>query len=185
MDVTRLLEADHRMVEQLIEQISEADPAERPAMIDELVTSVRGHMTLEEDVVYPAMEPVTGAEEVQEGLTEHELARDAMAKLVAMAPDEPGFGAALDVVKAGIQHHVEDEEGEVFPKLRSEGPDRLAAMEQPFLAKRMELGLPDDPNLLAEVSTKDELVEAAKEAGVSGAASMTKSELAKAVVESR
>jgi len=149
------------------------------------VRSLRGHMELEEEVVYPAMEPVTGPETVQEGVTEHGLAREGIDKLVGFAPDAPGFAAALEMVKAGIQHHVEEEEGEVFPQLRSEGPDRLAAMEQPFLAKRMELGLPDDPNLLAEVSTKDELVEAAKEAGVSGAASMTKSELAKAVVESR
>lgn len=185
MDPTKLLEADHRQVEDLLEQIENAEPEARRPLIDELVTSLRGHMELEEQVVYPAMEPITGAEEVQEGINEHDLVREGIESLVGMGPDEPGFAAALDMVKAGIQHHVEDEEGEVFPQLRKEGKEQLAAMEQPFLAKRTELGLPMDPEMIAEVSTKEELLEAAKAAGVSGAASMTKTELAKAVVEGR
>jgi hemerythrin superfamily protein len=183
MDPTRVLEADHRMVEQLFEQIEQAEGDARTPLIDQLATSLRGHMELEEQVVYPAMEPVTGAEEVQEGVTEHALARKALQDMLDLAPDQPGFGAALDAVKAGIEHHVEDEEGEVFPKIRKDGPEVLASMEAPFMAKRAELGLPNDPDLLAEVSTKDELIEAAKAAGVSGAASMSKTELARAVVE--
>ena len=75
-------------------------------------------MELEETVVYPAMEPVTGKEAVEEGNTEHELARDGIAQMIDLAPDEPGFGAALAAVKAGISHHVEEEENEIFPKLR-------------------------------------------------------------------
>src|SRR5918998_2797433 len=112
MDPTKLLEADHRIVEALFDQIEKAEGEERTPLIEELATSLRAHMELEEQVVYPAMEPVTGPETVQEGVTEHELARKALADMIALAPDEPGFGAALDVVKAGIEHHVEDEEGE-------------------------------------------------------------------------
>src|SRR4051794_23688433 len=118
MDVTKILEADHRKVETLFDQIEIADGAERQPLIDELVESVRGHMQLEESVVYPAMEPATGSEAVEEANKEHELAREGLASMVELAPDEPGFDGALESVKAGITHHVEEEEGEVFPKIR-------------------------------------------------------------------
>ncbi len=181
MDPTKLLEADHRQVEDLFTKIEGAEPAERPALIEQLQTSLQAHMELEEQVVYPAMQPVTGSEDVQEGVTEHELARKALADVVALAPDEPGFGAALDACKAGIEHHVKDEEDEVFPQLRKEGKQVLEQMATPFMAKRLELGLPMDAAALADASTKEELLEEAKAAEVSGAASMTKEQLAEAL----
>ena len=185
MDPTKLLEADHRTVESLFDQIEKAEGDARTPLIEELATSLKAHMELEEQVVYPAMEPVTGAETVQEGVTEHELARKTLADMVALAPDEPGFGGAMEAVKAGIEHHVEEEEGEIFPKLRSEAPELLREMATPFMHKRTELGLPFDASSLADASTKEELLEEAKAASVDGAASMTKTQLAEALADKR
>jgi hemerythrin superfamily protein len=181
VDVTRILESDHREVEALFEQIEKAEGAERQPLIDHLVTSLRSHMELEEVVVYPAMEPVTGHEDVQEANTEHQLAREILDEVVRLAPDEPGFGAALDAVKAGISHHVKDEEEEVFPKLRKDGPSVLQDMATPFMKKRMELGMPMGADALAKSSSKDELLDEAKAANVDGAASMSKAQLADAL----
>ena len=132
MDPTKLLEADHRQVEALFEAIDKASGDDRRPLIDELVTSVRAHMELEEKVLYPAMGPVTGKEAVEEGNTEHELARKSLQDMVDLAPDEPGFGLALEATKAGISHHVEEEEGEIFPELRKDGTvlDQIAT---PFM----------------------------------------------------
>lgn len=177
-----MLEADHRLVEDLIARIKEADPSERQALVDELTTNVVAHMELEEAVVYPAMQPVTGAEAVEEGNKEHELARTALEQVRELAPDEPGFMAAVDTFEAAISHHVEDEEEEVFPELRRDGADALAAMATPFMQQRVELGMPMDPAALSAASTKDELVAEAEHAGVEGARSMTKEELAEALV---
>jgi hypothetical protein len=127
------------------------------------------------------MAPVVGEEPVQEGETEHELGRKALADVERLAPDEPGFGAALDALKAGISHHVEEEENEVFPKLRSKGKQVLEEIATPFMTKRMEVGLPMDADALAAASTKTELLAEAKSAGVDGASSMTKGELADAL----
>ena len=74
MDITRILEADHRQVEDLFERIEKAEGDDRLPLIEELTTSIQGHMQLEEEVVYPKMAPVTGKETVEEGQTEHELA---------------------------------------------------------------------------------------------------------------
>src|SRR4051812_29232639 len=98
MDVTRMLEADHRMVEGLFAQIEEKEGQEREDLVNELAEALNGHMELEETVVYPAMAPVTGEDKVEAGVTEHGLARKALADLIDQTPNGPGFGAALDAV---------------------------------------------------------------------------------------
>ena len=72
MDPTKLLEADHRQVEELFDRIQKADGSGRSPL--ELRTALETHMQLEEEVVYPAMKPVTGQEQIEEAQTEHELA---------------------------------------------------------------------------------------------------------------
>jgi hemerythrin superfamily protein len=183
MDVTKMLEADHRQVEDLFDKIESADEANRRPLLDELVSSLLAHMELEEAVLYPAMEPATGAEPVEEGVVEHELARKGLDDVMRLAPDQPGFGAALDAVKAGISHHVDEEENEIFPKLRKKGTKVLAEISTPFMKKRLEVGLPMGADALAAASSKDELLAEAKSAGVEGAASMTKAQLADALAD--
>lgn len=183
MDVTRILEADHRAVEALFEKIEKADPAKRQPLVDELATSITGHMKLEEATLYPAMQPVTGAEAVQEGETEHELARKTLKEMVALAPDEPGFGAALDSLKAGIEHHVKEEEDDVFPKLRKDGESVLQKVATPFMTKRVELGLPMEAGALSAAFSKDELSEEATKAGLEVTSDMTKDDLAEALAD--
>jgi iron-sulfur cluster repair protein YtfE (RIC family) len=181
VDVTRILEADHREALTLFNKIDKADGPDRQPLIDELATALRAHMELEEAVVYPAMRSVTGAEAVTEGTTEHELARKMLADMLELAPDEPGFGAALDATRAGIEHHVNDEEDEVFPELRRNGSAVLSSMATPFMKKRIELGLPITATALEAASSKDELLAEATHAGIERAASLTKAELAKAL----
>jgi Hemerythrin HHE cation binding domain len=180
MDVTKMLEADHGGAKALFDRIDKTDGADRQPMIDELVITLRGHMQLEEQVLYPKMAPVTGDEAVQEANKEHELARKGLEDLVSLAPDEPGFGAALAAVNAGIEHHVEEEETEVFPALRKDGAV-LEEIATPFMRTRSELGLPMTASALAAASTKDELLAEASSAGIETTSSMTKNELAGAL----
>jgi hemerythrin superfamily protein len=183
VDVTRILEADHRDVEALFRKIDRAEGAERTPFIDELASSLRAHMALEETVVYPAIKPVVGGEPVQEGETEHDLARKSLEEVLALAPDEPGFGAALESLKAGIEHHVTEEEDDLFPEVRTNGAKVLEELATPFMTKRLELGLPMTAPALSAASTKDELLAEATSAGIDGASSMKKDELAKALAD--
>jgi hemerythrin superfamily protein len=148
------LESEHRMVEQLFAELEEATEAEQQQpLVDQLEQALSKHMRVEESEVYPELAKIDGEME-EEAETEHQLGRDGLDKLRQMV-GEPGFGAAVAMLKAGIEHHVEEEEGEVFPKLRRE------------------LGLADSSE-----ATKSELYEQAKQAGIEGRSTMTKDELA-------
>jgi hemerythrin superfamily protein len=181
VDITKILETDHRQVEDLFAKIEQAKGAKRQPFIDQLETSLRAHMELEEQVLYPAMGSITGDEAVEEAETEHELGRKGLDDVVRLAPDKPGFDGALAATKAGISHHVEEEETEIFPKLRKDSKGVLDKVATPFMKKRLELGLPMGAEALAAASSKDELLSEAKSAGVEGASAMTKAQLADAL----
>jgi hemerythrin superfamily protein len=183
MDPTKMLEADHREAEQLFDQIEKAEGAERKQLVEKLTTALRSHMELEEQVLYPKMKPITGEEDYEEANTEHALARKMIDELLALSPDEPGVDGALESLKAGILHHVEEEEGDIFKKLRSEGEQILQEIATPFMQKRMELGMEMNPSAIASAFSKEELVEEAKSAGVENATSMKKEEIAEALAQ--
>ena len=119
MDIALLdeLEQQHRMAEELLSKLENADgEAEQAPLVDQLVTALLEHMQTEETQVYPALrdiDPLMG----EEAEVEHGLARKGLEQLQGLV-GRPGFGAAVAMVQAGIEHHVEEEENEVFPKLR-------------------------------------------------------------------
>jgi iron-sulfur cluster repair protein YtfE (RIC family) len=175
MDVLSHLIKEHREVESMLQKLADSDEGQgRKALVAELTGSLDTHMKVEERFVYPIVKDVVGGEDAQEAENEHQLAREGLQKLSELV-SEPGFGAAVDMVKAGIKHHVTDEEDEVFPELRKKASDRIDA-----------LGDPDE--LEAQVSSgdagsasKQDLYEEAKEADIPGRSSMSKDELAKAL----
>jgi iron-sulfur cluster repair protein YtfE (RIC family) len=119
-DVTEMLEQDHREAEELFQKIKDTNGAARAGLVTKLADALKLHMQVEEDIVYPAIarQVDDGEEMVKEARTEHEGARKDLADVESLSPNEPGFDGALDLLEAGISHHVEEEEDEVFPKFR-------------------------------------------------------------------
>jgi hemerythrin-like domain-containing protein len=117
-DPIAILKRDHREVAAMLKELDSSKPGvKRRKTTDQLVTSLTKHMKIEEGLVYPLIAERVGAEEEHEAEIEHGLARDGLSKLTELV-DEPGFGAAVAMVTAGIKHHVKEEETEVFPKLK-------------------------------------------------------------------
>jgi iron-sulfur cluster repair protein YtfE (RIC family) len=119
-DVTKMLEQDHREAEDLFAKIKETNGAARAGLVTKLASALKLHMQVEEKIVYPAIAKQVddGDDMVDEAITEHEGARKALADVEKLSPNEPGFDGALEMLEAGISHHVEEEEEEVFPKFR-------------------------------------------------------------------
>lgn len=135
-----MLQADHRRAEALFLRIGSTEGSERAEAVRELVSALRVHMQLEERHVYPLLGAEVEADLAEEAEVEHQLARDGLAQLEELTPDEPGFDAALTMVVAGIEHHVQEEEGEAFPRLVSQlGQDRLGQLADQLISTRAEL----------------------------------------------
>jgi hemerythrin superfamily protein len=119
-DPIAILKRDHREVAALFGQLkkSRKPSATRRKTVDRVVAALQLHMAIEESLVYPLVAKDVGVEEEREADVEHDLARDGLRKLVELV-DQGGFGAALAMLIAGIQHHVKEEESEIFPKLKA------------------------------------------------------------------
>jgi iron-sulfur cluster repair protein YtfE (RIC family) len=171
MDLNLLeeLERQHRMVEELLTDLEAAEEADaQQTLIAELGSALAEHMEIEETQVYPRLAELE-AELGEEAEVEHRLAREGLAKLESLV-GQPGFGAAVAMLRAGIEHHVEDEEETAFPMLRqAEGGEQGGD------------GARSAGNGDAGEQSKAELYERAKELNIEGRGSMSKEELARAV----
>jgi hemerythrin-like domain-containing protein len=117
-DPVVLLKADHQEAEALLKSLAASSPgARRRAAATKLDAALRRHMKIEETLVYPLVAELVSAEDAEEADIEHTLARDGLTDVTKLV-DEPGFGAAVAMLTAGIKHHVKEEEHEVFPALK-------------------------------------------------------------------
>lgn len=124
--------------------------------------------------------------EEEEAEIEHDLTREGLGKLRALL-EKPGFGAVVDVVSAGIKHHVDEEENEIFPKLRRQAAERLDRLDPEELEADVTRGGGDAKRSHGSNgdATRSELYEQAKDADIKGRSSMTKDELRDALAEQR
>ena len=117
-DPIAMLKRDHREVEELLTKLGESKPGpRRRGNVDKVERALTLHMRIEEQLVYPLVARAVGEEEAKEAEVEHGLVREGLTQLRALV-DEPGFGAVVEMLKAGIKHHVKEEEKEIFPALK-------------------------------------------------------------------
>jgi hemerythrin superfamily protein len=124
-DAVAMLTADHRAVEKLFAQFEKArDTDRKQAIADKICLELTVHMQVEEEIFYPtSREFLTDEDIVDEAVVEHAAAKDLIAEIKAMQPNEELYDAKVTVLQEQIEHHVEEEETEYFPKLRKTGMD--------------------------------------------------------------
>jgi hemerythrin superfamily protein len=115
MNATSLLQAQHRKVEALFKKLEggRSDPA---PLLEELANSLAAHMAIEQDIFYPAIKEAD-ADLINEAFEEHAVAELALKRLLATDPEAEEFQARVTTLKELIEHHVEEEEEELFPKV--------------------------------------------------------------------
>jgi len=128
-DATVLLQRDHADVKKLFRQYekladAEADGEERQALAEQICDMLTVHATIEEEIFYPAArEAEVESDLLDEAEVEHASAKDLIAQIKAMGPDEELYDAKVKVLGEYINHHVQEEEGEMFPKCRKADMD--------------------------------------------------------------
>jgi hemerythrin superfamily protein len=189
MDALTLLTADHNRVRGLFSRFQAAHEAEDTTTAVELFakicTELEVHTTIEETVFYPAVTDVSDEvhELVVESLEEHKVAKDKMAEARALPPEDEHWAAKITVLIENVEHHAEEEETEMWPKLRSAmSGEQLEALGQALEARKVELGA---PTLADKIDlTKAELTELAKDQEIPGRSKMDHDELAATVAPS-
>ena len=115
VEATALLKSQHRKVEAIFKKL-EGGRAEPQPLLEELKRDLSAHMRIEQDIFYPAVRQVD-EDLVLESFEEHSLAEIALRRLLATPGDDPTFIAKVTTLKELIQHHVEEEESDLFPKV--------------------------------------------------------------------
>jgi len=140
-DAIALLTADHREVKEMFEQFEELGDrakASKEKLKDKICKALIAHTTIEEEIFYPAMRAKgEDAEDmVDEAVVEHASAKDLIKQLQEMQPDDDLYDAKVKVLGEQIDHHVQEEEKEMFAKARKSGLDLLALGQEMALRKQ-------------------------------------------------
>ncbi|MDB5220102.1 MAG: Regulator protein [Myxococcaceae bacterium] len=141
MNAIDLLKQQHKKTKAALEKASEAklDARESKKAADELVA----HMVIEEHIFYPRVRELM-KDMVGESFEEHTVARFALARALT-ARGEDQIKARFTVLKELIEHHVEEEEEEMFPKVKKGVPaeelEQLGARMEAMFEKAVEAGL--------------------------------------------
>lgn len=133
MKATVLLKRQHREVEKLFSQALKSDNAKtRQNARDAIIEALEKHTQIEESVFYPAVREVgtkKADEMVGEAFEEHHVVKLVLAELPKLDPGADNFDAKMTVLKELIEHHVEEEEDEMFPMAeRKLGDERLTEL---------------------------------------------------------
>jgi len=132
MDATKFLEKQHRAVEKLFKQAERSEePSECLDLVREIVAKLEQHTRIEEEIFYPAVRRLgsSKAEDmIFEAYEEHHVVKTMMRELCEADPGDERFAAKVTVLKELVQHHVEEEEEEMFKQARKLGRDQLEAL---------------------------------------------------------
>lgn len=123
-DAIELLTEDHAAVKKLFRRFAklhkdEASADERKTLASEICTMLTVHAQIEEEIFYPAArEALDDADLVDEATVEHASAKALIEQIESMGADEELFDAKVMVLGEYIDHHVKEEQDELFPKIR-------------------------------------------------------------------
>jgi hemerythrin superfamily protein len=128
-DAVSLLSSDHAEVKQMFEEYRQlvrngADDDRRGELAGQICSALTVHAEIEEDIFYPALrERFEDALALDEAEVEHAIARDLVEQIESMEPDDALFDARVLVLAEYVEHHVLEEEGEIFPRAEKSGID--------------------------------------------------------------
>ena len=122
MNAFNLLKADHKKVADILEKLdatSERALKTREELFTKLKRELDVHSRIEETIFYPVLEEADETHEITlEALEEHALVKQLLEELQSLAKDDEQWTAKFTVLKENVEHHVEEEEGEMFKKAR-------------------------------------------------------------------
>lgn len=119
MNAIELLKNDHDKVDLLFQKVKATEESEHKTLFEKIKEELEVHTHIEETIFYPKLKEESELEDiVLEGIEEHHQAKIFLRELSALAEDSEKFEPKLKVLMEDITHHVQEEEGEMFPKVQ-------------------------------------------------------------------
>lgn len=130
MKATELLKGQHRQVRELFKRVQDTgDAGERRELLEEIAERLQVHMMIEESIFYPAMQDAATTakirEMVPEAYEEHHVVKLVLDELPELDPGDDRFKAKMTVLCELVDHHVVEEEKELFKAAEKLGVERL------------------------------------------------------------
>lgn len=130
-DAITLLTEDHKKVKKLFKEFEKlkkgkSQKVKKSSLVKEICMELTVHAQVEEDVFYPAVRgAINDSDLMDEAEVEHAGAKVLIAQLETMSPDEDLYDAKVKVLSEYIDHHVKEEEKEMFPEVKKTKMDRV------------------------------------------------------------
>ena len=142
-DAFALLKADHKTVKTLFRSFEDlkedGDDEEKAALVQQICDELTVHAQVEEEVFYPAVRAaIEDSDILDEAEVEHATAKELIAQLNEMEPADELYDAKVTVLSEYIDHHVKEEEGEMFPKAHKSNLD-AEALGRELMQRKQEL----------------------------------------------
>ena len=135
MDTFELLKADHKKVNELFDQLETATGNAKLSVFNQIKTELELHTHIEETIFYPALEkPEETHDLTLEAYEEHKGVKTLLAKMSGARTADDEWQAQAKVLRENVEHHVDEEENELFDK----ADDALSDEEIEALGERME-----------------------------------------------
>lgn len=124
IDAFKLLKQDHDRFKKMFKEyaaLGDRALKSKQQLADEIFDILAVHETIEEEILYPAIREnagKNGVEMVLEGYEEHHVADLLIEELKALTPEDEQYDAKMKVLRENVEHHVDEEEEELFPEAR-------------------------------------------------------------------
>jgi iron-sulfur cluster repair protein YtfE (RIC family) len=122
MNAITMLERDHVKMKRLLSRLDATSARARVGrrhLFDRIKVELTIHETIEEEIFYPALKSHPRArDEVLEGIEEHNVVDSLLGELTQLSPGHETWGAKATVMRENVEHHIEEEETDMFRKAR-------------------------------------------------------------------
>lgn len=139
---TSLLKQEHHIFRTLFDEAEDAAPERLTEIARELCMRLSVHMAIEEEILYPALKPIIGDDEVNEGIVEHQSGKRIIAELEQLDGTEELFAAKVHVLGEETVHHIDEEDEDLFEDAKAahrDGKIDLDALGEKLRARQAEL----------------------------------------------
>jgi hemerythrin superfamily protein len=119
MDVLTFLKEEHTEAKGVFRKLEKAEGSSARALFEQLKSMLTLHEELEETFFYPQLKKEKSAEEmILEGYQEHHVMDLLLEEITQLEPTDEAWQPKITVLQENTEHHIEEEEGELFPKVR-------------------------------------------------------------------